>query len=157
MITLIVFCAKYLFLVAPLIALWYLLRTTKGERAQIVVLALVSFPLSYAAAKVASMLYENPRPFVVIHVAPLVAHAADNGFPSDHALILSAFAALFMFFNKKASVVLWLIAIIVSVARVFAGVHHPIDVVGSMLIALAATSLAYIGLRKLKYVDFTPH
>lgn len=142
--TIIILCAKYLVVLAPAIVLYYAWKADMGERKHLALFALISFPLTYVVAKIGSMLYYDPRPFVVTQVPPLITHLADNGFPSDHALILGAFAALFLFFNKKVSLVLWAIAFAVSLARVLAGVHHVIDVVASMVIALAVTSLVYV-------------
>lgn len=106
-------------------------------------LALFAIPaglLTYALGFLANHMYFDPRPFVVGHFTPLLPHAPDNGFPSDHTLLVSAFAAVGMFWNKWLGIALWAIAILVAAARVYVGLHHPLDVVASVVFALIAVS-----------------
>jgi undecaprenyl-diphosphatase len=58
--------------------------------------------------------------------------------------LVASIASIVWFYNKKAGVVLWVIALFVAVSRVFVGVHHTVDVVASMLIALLATYVVHI-------------
>ena len=57
-------------------------------------LGVISLPLTYVLGVIARSLYFNPRPFMVSGVEPLISHAADNGFPSDHTLLLASIASL---------------------------------------------------------------
>ena len=98
---------------------------------------MILLPLSYIIAKVVGHLYFDPRPFVVGHFTPLLSHAADNGFPSDHTLFGAAIAAVIFRFSRKTGTFLLFLAIFVGVARVFAGVHHTVDIAGSIVIVLA--------------------
>ncbi len=86
-------------------------------------------------------LYFDPRPFVAGHFTPLLYHIPDNGFPSDHLLLVSVIAMIGTYWNKKLGAVLWILAVIIAIARVYVGVHHVIDVVGSMVIAIAVTMM----------------
>ena len=140
--TLIIFSAKYLYLVAVLFAvvLWWRL---KEQRKDIAVLGIISLPLMYLVSRLAGYLYFNPRPFVVGHFVPLISHSVDNGFPSDHTLLLSALAMLFFYYRRSASVLLWGFAFIVGAARVMAGVHHWLDIAGSMVIAFCVAWACY--------------
>ncbi len=85
-------------------------------------------------------LYYDPRPFVVGHFTPLIPHVPDNGFPSDHALLISAIAMIGMVWNRKLGSALWVLAVLVAAARVYVGVHHTIDVAGSCIISITAIS-----------------
>jgi undecaprenyl-diphosphatase len=60
---------------------------------------------------------------------------ADNGFPSDHTLLATAIAFAIFHFNKKLGLFLFLLAVLVGVARILAGVHHAADIAGSLIIA----------------------
>ncbi len=110
--------------------------------------ALVAALLTYAIGIIGNHIYFDPRPFVVGHFTPLIPHAPDNGFPSDHALLVSAIASIGMFWNRRLGVVLWILAIIIAIARVWVGVHHPIDVLGSMVISLVTVSAVYAGWKR---------
>ena len=133
--TLIIFSAKYLYLFVIAIAVVLFWRL-KEYRKEMVLFVIISFPLMYLVRLFAGSLYFNPRPFVVEHFIPLISHSADNGFPSDHTLLVSAFAMLFFYYRRRVSFVMWILAFAVGAARVAAGVHHSLDIVGSMLIAI---------------------
>jgi len=95
-----------------------------------------------------SALIYNPRPFMDEHAGQLIAHAPDNGFPSDHALLVFTVAAIVYTQNKFIGSVLIGLGVLVGIGRVVAGVHHTIDVLGSVLIAFAATYIAVLILRR---------
>jgi undecaprenyl-diphosphatase len=131
----IILLAKYLYLLVIVIAL-LLFWNFKSDRKKIFTLFLISFPLAYLLLILAGQVYYDPRPFVVGHFTPLIAHQPDNGFPSDHMILVSAIAMLFFFYRRRASLWLWFLAIIVGLARVMSGVHHLTDILGSMVIAI---------------------
>lgn len=137
--SLIIFGAKYLYLVIVIISLAYLVAVPKSRSSQVIVAALIALPLTYIIAKIMSALYFDPRPFVVGNFIPLIPHAPDNGFPSDHTLLSAAIAAVMFAFDRKIGVLLFLIAFLVGLARVYAGVHHLTDILGSMTIAAIVT------------------
>lgn len=68
------------------------------------------------------------RPFVTGHFVPLIAHAADSSFPSDHLLVLGALTGACWMAARRLALVALGLSILVAVARVFVGVHYPIDV-----------------------------
>jgi undecaprenyl-diphosphatase len=134
----IVVCAKYLIYVSLVVLVLYFLLAPRVLKYHLVWLAAISMTLAYALARIASDLYLDPRPFVIGHFKPLVEHAADNGFPSDHMLLASTIAALIFYFNRRMGIVLWVIAILVAYGRVASGVHHTVDVVASAAIGIVA-------------------
>ena len=137
--SIIIFGAKYLYLAVVILALFYLLILPKKESSRVIVAALIALPLSYLVAKGLSALYYDPRPFVVGQFVPLVPHAPDNGFPSDHTLFVSAIAAVIFAFERRLGLALFVVAALVGWSRVGAGVHHLTDIVGSMIIASVVT------------------
>ena len=94
-------------------------------------------PIALALVRIGGHLYYDTRPFVREHVAPLFAHAPDNGFPSDHALLTSFLAFVSFRYTKPVAAALTVNALLVSWARVAAKVHSPIDIVGSFVFSLA--------------------
>ena len=90
----------------------------------------------------AGALYYDPRPFVIQHIHPLFAHAADNGFPSDHATLTMFLAVCVLFCSRPWGIVLAVNALLVGGARVLAHVHSPLDVAAGFLIGAAAAALA---------------
>ncbi len=140
---LIIFGAKYLIAFSVAAALLVFLSTHRSMHKRLAALFCTALPLAYALGLLARSLYENPRPFISDNVTPLISHGADNGFPSDHMLLASTLAAIVTTYDRRLGAVLWIIAIVVGAARVAAGVHHPIDIVGSAAIAIVATGIVH--------------
>ena len=144
----IIFIAKYFLFVSAAIAVAYLFRQPRAKQKEILIFALVLLPLSYIAAKLISRFYFDPRPFAQGNFTPLIPHAPDNGFPSDHTLLGAAIAFAVFRFNKKLGFLLLYLTILVGVARVLAGVHHATDIAGSIVIVGAIYLLATYFTRK---------
>ncbi len=136
-----IFSAEYLFVLPILIMGVYFLGQPRTTWRTMVLFALPAGLCTYILGLIANHLYIDPRPFVVDHFTPLIAHTPDNGFPSDHTLLAAAFAAVGMYWNKWLGIVLWAITVVIAAARVYVGLHHPLDVVASMMCALIAVSI----------------
>ncbi len=136
----IIFCAKYLIYIMG-IAFLYIGYTTK-DRERFIRLTVVTALLALLFLFVGRLAYDNPRPFVVTGIPPLVAHAPDNGFPSGHALAAGIMAAVVMVPSPLAGIFFWIAAVLVGAGRVLARVHHVIDVLASFLIVLVSLRLA---------------
>jgi len=148
-----IFGAKYLHLLVILAAVAWFLVQPKSRKKEILIIACIAVPLVLIVSKATSHFYYNPRPFVVGHFKPLIYHKADNGFPSHHALLVFFISTLVFVFSRRAGLLLGVLALFVGFSRVYAGLHHPIDVAGSMLISIISVTLAYVlvkYLRKLK-------
>jgi len=129
--------------VAAAIALPLLLYRKPGSTIlRWTVAAVLTLLLSFLGAQIAAALYNDPRPFVVGHYRPLIAHVADNGFPSDHSLLAAAIVAVVAFARWLWTLPFVLLGGMVEAARVGAGLHHPIDVVGSDVVVIIAALLA---------------
>jgi undecaprenyl-diphosphatase len=138
-----IFAAKYLvFIAVALAAVVLAVRLWPRPRLGLLrwgIAAVVMLVLSLVFAKIGAAVYNDPRPFTTDHIQPLIAHAADNGFPSDHALLAAAVVVLVAMVDLAWSLPFVILAILVDWARVGAGIHHVVDVVGSTLfVALAA-------------------
>jgi len=70
-----------------------------------------------------------PRPFVAEHFIPLIKHAADSSFPSDHLAALGALCGATWFAARRLSAATAIVAAAVAFARVYVGVHWVTDVV----------------------------
>lgn len=150
--TLYVFGAKYLFIASPLIGLLFFLRQPLDVKKKMILFSAVTIPVIYLLAFGAGSLYDNPRPFVVEGIIPLVQHEANNGFPSGHTLFTAAIAAVVYFFNRRIGNILLLISIVVGMSRVAAHVHHSIDILASVIIAFGVAYISCIALRSRKLI-----
>jgi undecaprenyl-diphosphatase len=143
-----IFIAKYFYIFSLLIGIVYFLLQTKAIKKSMLICGVIIAPLAFAISKIAGILYYNPRPFVVENFTPLIAHAANNGFPSDHVLLTGAIATVIWFYNKKLGIALWLLALLIGFARVYCGVHHTLDIIGSIVIVLFSGLVYYFVVRK---------
>ncbi len=135
-----IFLAKYLYLFIILIAISFSIKE-KIRRKSILIFSAFILPLVFIVSQIAGKIYYNPRPFVAEHFTPLIDHAANNGFPSDHSLISFALASIVFLLNKQFGFILFFLAFLVGLSRIYVGVHHPIDVLASFLISIGVVFL----------------
>lgn len=140
---LIVLCAKYLYLIIGLIAAIYWLTLPKKQKIQMAIFATCTAIIAFVLTKLGGALFYDPRPFVTQHIMPLYPHAADNGFPSDHTVLAATIAVAVYSGSKKLGLVLFGLAIVIGVSRVLAHIHSPIDILGSLIFAIAGGLAAY--------------
>ncbi|EKD32866.1 MAG: hypothetical protein ACD_76C00128G0001 [uncultured bacterium] len=145
--TVFIFGAQYLYLFIIGLVAFYFLAQPRDRQKGVLFFSLASMSFAYLIAVIARYFYFDPRPFVIDHIVPLVAHAPDNGFPSDHMLLSSVLASVLFYYNRKLGAVAWVLALIVGASRVYVGIHHWADILGSVLIAILATYTAFLILK----------
>jgi membrane-associated phospholipid phosphatase len=102
----------------------------------------------YGLAKLAANLINDPRPFVQTGQAPLIASALDNGFPSDHTLLVATVGAILFVVDRPAGLLVGLVAYLIGSARVYVRVHHTLDILGSLIIVIIVLA-SYLLLKQL--------
>jgi len=136
--TLIKFCAKYLVFIVVLIFVWAWVKAPIRLKKQMALAIILAGLIAGILDKLGAKLYYDPRPFVTHHVTPLVPHAADNGFPSEHTILAFTVAAVLYFYRPKMSYLAFGLALLVGIGRVAAHVHSPVDIIGGAAIGLIA-------------------
>ena len=95
-----------------------------------VLAATLSTALALAIGQAISDVVDRARPFIVdphgVHL--FAAHAADAGFPSDHATASFAIAVAILLRKRSWGIFALLAATLLSVGRVAVGYHFPTDV-----------------------------
>ena len=91
------------------------------------------------ASRVVKDLVHRERPAAILDdVVRRDAPAAGQAFVSGHAVVVVALAALLHpYLGKRGRIVVWTLAALVCLARVYVGAHLPLDVVGGALLGLA--------------------
>ena len=121
--------------------LWVLARPEGSLRPKLATAcAALAAVLGLIANMVLGHIWYHDRPFVT-HPAQtvlLVHHAPDNGFPSEHATVAFAIAFGVLVFYRPLGILFLLLATMISLDRIFVGVHYPADIVASLLIGLGA-------------------
>lgn len=127
-----------IWLVAAGLALGYL-RSGRAGRVTIIRTGLATV-LALAINFTIAALWYHPRPFEMGVGHQLLPHAAETSFPSDHATVLFAVAFGLMAFGARR--ICWSLALCsalaIAWARVWLGVHWPLDMVGSLAVAAVA-------------------
>lgn len=129
----VVFVAKYFIFLSAVVALWTFATLPRKQKKEFILVGVIGAVIAMLLAKLGSHLYYNPRPFVEGHFTPYFAHGNDNGFPSDHTLLAGWLAFLGLRYSKKLGWLLIVLALLVGLARVKAGVHHLLDILGSLV------------------------
>lgn len=127
-------------IVVPVLLVGIALVTSPQRRAAFVDAAAGGLA-TIALVKLGAHLYAHPRPFVVDHIAPLVAHAADNAFPSDHAAAAGLAVAYLWPRSRSFAAIAAAFAVVIGVARVAAHLHWPIDIVAGYGFGLVGAGL----------------
>ena len=118
------FADPFLYLSVILVALFWL---NKKYRYYVYIAAASVVIGRRILAEIIKHLVHRPRPFQVLNVHQLlVDNEAGNSFPSGHAIVY--FALAFSFYGTKWFWPMVILAAIGSTARVFVGVHYPLDV-----------------------------
>jgi undecaprenyl-diphosphatase len=139
---LVTFIGQYLIIVpfAGLIVVFW--RLEKARRKQFLLTVILAAILAYGIAKIGRALFYDPRPFVAGHFTPYFGHSTDNGFPSDHTLFASFAGFIAYLYSKRLGIALLVVAVLIGGARVVAGVHHGVDIVGAFAASLIGILIA---------------
>ena len=112
----------------------------KGHRFQAYARILMAGLTAYLLAKLVATVYQPSaeRPFQTMGIEPGASYLDNPGFPSDHALFVTAILAAVWFETKRKNItlILGVLVVLVCVGRVAAFVHTPLDVFGGVAIAL---------------------
>jgi undecaprenyl-diphosphatase len=144
-----IFFAEYLqYFLGLFLLLFLALSKNKTKNALMALCTITAALLARFAVKGAILLvYLNPRPYADgIAVRQLVATPGENfqSFPSGHALFFFAAAAAIYCYNKKLGLAFFAAAALISFARVFAGVHWPLDIIGGAILGTPTGWLTFM-------------
>ena len=93
-------------------------------------------------------LVARPRPFEVMAVTLIDARPSSASFPSGHAAMAAAGALAGTRLLPVAGLILWPLAALVIVSRVYLGMHWPMDVIAGALLGLAVAWFVLGGRRR---------
>jgi len=141
--------AEYLIYVIPigLVAGW--LWSSSQYRSTILAATLVGF-LALGINQLINLAWFHPRPFMMHVGHTYLVHAPDSSFPSDHVTLLWAIGLVFMTrpYTRLSGAVVLLFAMLAAWARVYLGVHFPLDMAGAVLVA----TLSVVATRSLQWL-----
>lgn len=126
-----------------LIYFWFEGRTMADRELnqRAVIRVIVAYLVANVIVKACNLVYFRPRPFSTQEVHLLFYRPSDSSLPSNPAAVGFAFAAAVWQRDRNLGAVMGLLASLFSIARVYCGVHYPLDVVSGALIGVFAAHL----------------
>src|SRR5574337_6023 len=146
MLTFAKLCAALLVAAVPLYLVVGWLRGDEALRRRLLEAALAC-ALGLGIAWVIGAVWPRPRPFMVGIGHALMTHAPNASFPSDHltGIWSVAFSLLLQRGGRGAGTLLALLGLPVAWARIYLGIHFPVDMAGAALIAIFCAWALRIG------------
>jgi undecaprenyl-diphosphatase len=98
---------------------------------------------------------DKPRPFVenqvnFLHFKSFIEDLNSRAFPSGHASFFFAISFVLFLYNKKLGVVFFIASSVIALARVYCGIHWPLDMVGGFIVGIASGVLVFKIFEKFK-------
>ena len=92
--------------------------------------------------QVIGLFFYRPRPYVTLHLEPLIDGASGKSFPSDHTAVSFALATVFAHAYPRWRIPAYACALCIAFARIVVGVHYPGDIVGGIGVGVASGFMA---------------
>jgi len=123
----------------------------KQKKRELIMLAMAAGACVLSRGIIVSLirlLWHRDRPFLVLHLNPLIPYSNEASFPSGHAAFLFALALVVLFYHKKIGILFLFLAAISSLARVYVGIHWPSDILVGAIVGILSGWLIYVAYRK---------
>ena len=138
---LMIFGAEILVFVTLMATLLLVLRGGSREK-KAVILIVIGIIVAEILVRLTKTFYAEPRPFTTYDIIPLITRPQDATFPSGHTAIMTVVAVSYAFYKSRFAPFFFVLMLWVGFARIFVGVHHPLDILGGIIFGLVSTILA---------------
>ncbi|MBA5249598.1 MAG: undecaprenyl-diphosphatase, partial [Gammaproteobacteria bacterium] len=110
-----------------------------------VMVAFLSTVFALSINYIIGLMYFHNRPFMDNIGITLKTHTADSSFPSDHTTFVFAIISALLLFKstRKIAAILLPFGVISSFARVFEGIHYPLDIVSGLVVGFVSAVIVY--------------
>jgi len=86
--------------------------------------------------------YHHLRPFAALNFTPLI-NESGYSFPSGHAAWFFAISMVVFYYSRKWGIWYFLLSILNGLARIYVGVHWPLDILGGIVVGVLCGMLAH--------------
>lgn len=141
--------------IVVLVIYWFLGPSEKRRTLMISGVALaIGLATNFA---ITSTIY-TPRPFELGIGSTLLSHGRETSFPSDHATFLWSLGVSLLMSRTlpRLGAFIFTLGLATAWARIYLGVHFPLDMAASLAISLLAATVALVVSKKLDRILFQP-
>lgn len=137
-----VFAAEGLIFLVPLVLVVSWLWGPQKQRTTLL-MAVCAILLALAINLLINVAWYHPRPFMIPIGHTYLARTPDSSFPSDHGTVMLTTALVFLIRpgTRGIGAVFLLLAVIVAWARIYLGVHFPLDMLGALVVTSLSTAI----------------
>lgn len=144
----IIFCADNLVFVSILYSVVYVIwKHERRHHIKHIVIILGSGLFAWVVAHVLKDIIAHPRPDLT---NALVVPDSLYSFPSGHAALMFALGLSMFSFDKKAGIIIFVLAILTGIARVLAGVHFWYDIVGGIVVGFLVSYIIFLATKRIR-------
>jgi len=124
-----IFFAKYFEYLLILCLLLFLVKKFRKYLPMVIQSFAAAVISRFGIGSIIRGIWQRPRPFVTDHINLLFSYnPAEPSFPSGHAAFYFALSTVVFAYNKKAGVLFYIASFLITIARVFSGIHWPSDI-----------------------------
>ncbi len=100
------------------------------------VLVFLSATIAWCTSQILKVLFHVERPFVVWNEVTALFSESGYAFPSGHATFFMALAFAIFLIHKRIGTWFVVVAVLIGIARIVAGVHYPIDILAGFVLGV---------------------
>jgi len=126
-----IFFAKYLVYLLIVLAFLFFLKRWKIVFQSL----LAAFLAKFVVVDLIKFFWDRPRPFVENNINQILEYTGAS-FPSGHAALSFALSFVIYNYNKKAGILFFVASFLISISRVFVGIHWPTDIMAGALVGV---------------------
>ncbi|MDI6591636.1 MAG: phosphatase PAP2 family protein [Patescibacteria group bacterium] len=134
--TLGIFFAKYFGYILIFFIFLFLLKDRKKYWPMVIIAFSSAILAKFVITEFIRFLWNRPRPFVENQTNLLLDQINAAAFPSGHAAFFFALSLAIYFYNKKAGIIFLIASFLISISRVFCGIHWPTDILAGALVGI---------------------
>ncbi|MDP3948726.1 MAG: phosphatase PAP2 family protein [bacterium] len=144
-----IFTAEYIPYVIFIVFLW-LVVSQAGWRQKVFFFSEAAIAVILSRGLITEIIrffYYSPRPFEALRFQSLIPESGSS-IPSGHAAFFFALATIIYFYNRRWGIWYFVFSLLISLARIFAGVHWPSDIIAGAVVGVLSGIFVHLLLKK---------
>jgi len=132
-----IFFAEYIQYFVVFCLLLFLVKNLRRNLEMVIFAFAAAIFSRFIITEIIRYLFPRIRPFVENSVNLLIGYnATESSFPSGHAAFFFALSMVVYFYNKKAGILFFIASFLISISRVFSGIHWPSDILVGAIVGI---------------------